>query len=335
MMNGETDHAHAHHRHGADDRGGCGHHASNAAADPHETATDPVCGMNVDPTTSKYRLEHRGRTFHFCSARCREKFAAAPAGYLKQPTQPASSAPEGTIYTCPMHPQIRQEGPGNCPICGMALEPLDVTAEAGPNAELIDMSRRFWIGLVLALPVVALEMGAHIPALGLHDLVPPRLSTLLQFLLATPVVLWAGWPFFERAWASVDPSQPEHVQPDRARHRRGLSLQPRRHFRARHLPGRIPRHGRHRRRLLRGRPRSSRCWSCSDRCWSCGRASRPAAPFARCSISRPRPPGASRRAARTKRFRSSRCMSGDRLRVRPGDGVPVDGVAARRQERRR
>jgi Cu+-exporting ATPase len=202
-MNGETDHAHAHHRHGGDDRGGCGHHASNAAADSHETATDPVCGMNVDPTTSNYRLEHRGRTFHFCSARCREKFAAAPAGYLTQPTQPASAAPEGTIYTCPMHPQILRDGPGNCPICGMALERLAVTAEAGPNAELIDMSRRFWIGLMLALPVVALEMGAHIPALGLHDLVPPRISTLIQFLLATPVVLWAGWPFFERAWASV------------------------------------------------------------------------------------------------------------------------------------
>ena len=203
MMNGETDHAHAHHRHGADDRGGCGHHTANAAADSHETATDPVCGMNVDPTTSNYRLEHRGRTFHFCSARCREKFAAAPAGYLTKPAQPASAAPKGTIYTCPMHPQILRDGPGNCPICGMALAPLAVTAEAGPNAELIDMSRRFWIGLMLALPVVALEMGAHIPALGLHDLVPPRFSTLLQFLLATPVVLWAGWPFFERAWASV------------------------------------------------------------------------------------------------------------------------------------
>ena len=111
--------------------------------------------------------------------------------------------PRGTIYTCPMHPQIRQDGPGNCPICGMALEPLEVTAEAGPNLELIDMSRRFWIGLALAVPVVALEMGGHIPALGLHDLISPRLSTLLQFLFATPVVLWAGWPFFERALASI------------------------------------------------------------------------------------------------------------------------------------
>ena len=102
-----------------------------------------------------------------------------------------------------MHPEIRQEGPGNCPICGMALEPLDVTAEAAPNHELADMTRRFWIGLALTLPVVVLEMGAHIPGLGLHHLVPPRISVWIQFLLGTPVVLWAGWPFFMRGWQSV------------------------------------------------------------------------------------------------------------------------------------
>jgi len=102
-----------------------------------------------------------------------------------------------------MHPEIRQQGPGSCPICGMALEPLEMTAEAVPNHELIDMTRRFWIGLVLALPVFVLEMGGHIPALGLHDLVPPRISIWIQFVLSTPVVLWAGWPFFQRGWASV------------------------------------------------------------------------------------------------------------------------------------
>jgi Cu+-exporting ATPase len=170
-------------------------------ADAHEE-TDPVCGMKVDPATSKHRFEHGDRMFHFCSARCREKFIAAPADYLsKAPTAPA--APTGTIYTCPMHPQIRQVGPGSCPICGMALEPVEVTAESRPNAELVDMSRRFWIGLVLTLPVVGLEMGGHLPALQVHDLLSPRLSTLIQLALATPVVLWAGWPFFERAWASV------------------------------------------------------------------------------------------------------------------------------------
>ena len=102
-----------------------------------------------------------------------------------------------------MHPQVRQKGPGNCPICGMALEPLTVTAEAGPNPELVDMTRRFWIGLALTLPIVVLEMGGHVPALGLHHLVPPRLSAWIMFLLATPVVLWAGWPFFVRGWASL------------------------------------------------------------------------------------------------------------------------------------
>jgi P-type Cu+ transporter len=109
----------------------------------------------------------------------------------------------GVIYTCPMHPQIRQVGPGNCPICGMTLEPVKATADVGENRELVDMIRRFWVGLFLTLPVFVLEMGGHIPALGLHDLVPPHISTWIQFTLSTPVVLWAGWPFFERAWASV------------------------------------------------------------------------------------------------------------------------------------
>ena len=109
----------------------------------------------------------------------------------------------GVIYTCPMHPQIRQVGPGNCPICGMMLEPVKATADVGENRELVDMTRRFWVGLALTLPVFILEMGGHIPALGLDDLVPPRISNWIQFALSTPVVLWAGWPFFERAWASV------------------------------------------------------------------------------------------------------------------------------------
>ena len=197
-MNGETDQMHAHHGHGAD-HAGCDDHKAELS---EKTETDPVCGMKVNPVTSKHRFEHAGRTFHFCSARCREKFMASPAAYLK-PAEPPPPGPAGTIYTCPMHPQIRQVGPGSCPICGMALEPLEVTAEAGPNAELIEMSRRFWIGLVLTLPVVTLEMGAHLPTLRLHDLLSPRLSILIQFVLATPVVLWAGWPFFERVWASV------------------------------------------------------------------------------------------------------------------------------------
>jgi Cu+-exporting ATPase len=121
--------------------------------------------------------------------------------YLR--THDATSVAPGVIYTCPMHPQIRQVGPGHCPICGMTLEPVKATAEVGENRELADMSRRFWVGLVLTLPVFILEMGGHIPALGLHDLVPPRIAGWIEFALSTPVVLWAGWPFFERAWTSV------------------------------------------------------------------------------------------------------------------------------------
>jgi len=109
----------------------------------------------------------------------------------------------GVNYTCPMHPQIRQMGPGNCPICGMTLEPVQATAEVGENRDLVDMTRRFWVALVLTLPVFVLEMGSHIPGLDMHDVVSPRISTWIQFVLSTPVVLWAGWPFFEGAWASV------------------------------------------------------------------------------------------------------------------------------------
>lgn len=179
------------------------HHGVASAPDPQDVEVDPVCGMAVNRATAKHRVEFAGRPYFFCGAGCREKFMAAPESYLAKQKAPPPPAPKGTIFTCPMHPEIRQEGPGSCPICGMALEPLEVTAEAGPNVELIDMTRRFWIGLLLSLPVVALEMGGHIPSLGLHDMVPPRLSVWLQFVFATPVVLWAGWPFFERAWASV------------------------------------------------------------------------------------------------------------------------------------
>jgi len=127
---------------------------------------------------------------------------SVPEKYSNKTTEPARPH-QGTIYTCPMHPQIRQNAPGNCPICGMALEPVSAAAETGPSPELIDMTRRFWIGAGLALPTVILEMGAHFPGLNLHQYVAPQISIWLQFLFATPVVLWAGWPFFVRGWASV------------------------------------------------------------------------------------------------------------------------------------
>ena len=162
---------------------------------------DPVCRMTIDPHTAKNRYDYAGRTYYFCSARCKEKFINAPAQYLTPETVPAQPAPEGTIYTCPMHPQIRQVGPGFCPICGMALEPELVTAERGPNPELADMLRRFWVGLALTVPVVALEMGGHLT--GLHQWLGQQTSNWLQLVLATPVVLWASWPFFVRGVASV------------------------------------------------------------------------------------------------------------------------------------
>jgi Cu+-exporting ATPase len=157
--------------------------------------------MSVDPQTTPHRHEHAGHSYFFCSDRCRAKFVAAPAHYLKsEPTSKQQPAPAGTIYTCPMHPQIRQPGPGHCPICGMALEPEIVSADAGLDPELADMTRRFWIALVLTIPVFGLEMGGHV--LNLHML-SPAVSNWVQLLFATPVVLWAGWPFFVRGWHSL------------------------------------------------------------------------------------------------------------------------------------
>jgi Cu+-exporting ATPase len=172
-------------------------------ASPAALDRDPVCGMTVDPATAKHRCDHDAKTYYFCGPGCRTKFIADPDKYLNPTGAPEPVPAKGAIYTCPMHPQIRQKGPGACPICGMALEPLVVTAEAPPNHELRDMSRRFWIGLALGLPVFVLEMGSHIPGLGMNELVPANISHWIQFALATPVVLWAGWPFFQRGWASV------------------------------------------------------------------------------------------------------------------------------------
>ncbi len=172
-----------------------------AAATSDHQVKDPVCGMSVDPHATPHRAEHAGRPYHFCSAGCRTKFAADPLKYLDPASSVAEPVPEGAVYTCPMHPEVRQVGPGACPICGMALEPLLFDAEAGPNPELADMSRRFWLGLALTVPVLALEMGGHLT--GLMEALGRQNSNWIQLALATPVVLWAGWPFFERGWASL------------------------------------------------------------------------------------------------------------------------------------
>ncbi|HEY5106998.1 MAG TPA: heavy metal translocating P-type ATPase [Caulobacteraceae bacterium] len=168
-------------------------------ADGGAKAIDPVCGMTVDPAKTSHHADRGAHAYHFCSAVCLAKFQADPDRYLN--VKSAAPAPEGAIYTCPMHPQIRQVGPGLCPICGMALEPETITADGGPNPELADMSRRFWIGLIFAAPVFALEMGGHV--LGHRFMLEPRLSNWIQLGLASPVVLWAGWPFFQRGWASL------------------------------------------------------------------------------------------------------------------------------------
>ena len=155
--------------------------------------------MTVDPHTAKHRADYHGHPYYFCSAGCRTKFVNGPQKYLD--AREPEPVVEDTVYTCPMHSQIRQVGPGSCPICGMALEPELAGSDIGPNPELIDMSRRFWIGIALTVPIFVLEMGSHIA--GAHSWVNPTLSNYVQFAFATPVVLWAGWPFFVRGWQSL------------------------------------------------------------------------------------------------------------------------------------
>src|SRR6516162_1297148 len=269
---------------------------------------DPVCGMTIDPTTSSRHHTHGGRLYHFCSARCQTKFAEQPEKFLSLQGGTSSNSPAGTIYTCPMHPQIRQPGPGSCPICGMALEPVTTGEDTGPSPELLDMTRRFWIGTALAVPVVILEMGAHLPGLNFHHFVSPQLAIWVQFLFATPVVLWAGWLFFVRGWASVRnrslnmfslialgigtaflyslaatfaPSLfPENLRQD----------------------GVVP--------VITKPPPSSPCSFCWARFWNCAHASKPAAPFALCSISLQKrhggsAPMAAKMTCRLKQFKSA------------------------------
>ena len=187
------------------------HHGGHDQAQDHGTVViDPVCGMKVDTRSARYRYELGDTPYYFCSSRCLDKFRADPDRYLNPPAHdPAVTHPsmgalpqaaEGTIWTCPMHPEIRRDGPGSCPICGMALEPLEPTIEDAPNPELIDMSRRFWISLALSTPLLVLTMGTELFGWGL---LPMRRFVWVQLALATPVVLWGGWPFFDRFWASL------------------------------------------------------------------------------------------------------------------------------------
>ncbi len=192
-------------------------HPTRQPAERSSVMSDPVCGMQIDPDTA-LNAEHQGQSFFFCSAHCRDRFLADPeqftaaaggvdSGGTGHGELPVRRAPAGvdeqvSEWTCPMHPEIRRPGPGSCPICGMALEPVMLTADSGPSPELAKMSRRFWVGAALTVPIVILEMGRHfIP--WIRDSVPAQASVWVQLALATPVVLWAGWPFFVRGWASV------------------------------------------------------------------------------------------------------------------------------------
>jgi len=185
-----NEHAHHHHDH-------CAHGAVQDAV-----IRDPVCGMVVDPKAGKPSMEHSGHTYHFCSAGCRGKFEADPERYLGERPAP-EPMPKGTQYTCPMHPEIVRDAPGACPICGMALEPMGVpTGDEGPNPELVDFTRRFRVSAALALPLFILAMAPMV-GLPLRDWIGERLSVWIELVLATPVVLWAAAPFFERGWQSI------------------------------------------------------------------------------------------------------------------------------------
>jgi len=165
-------------------------------------AVDPVCGMTVVPERAAGYFEYKGHTYYFCGKGCLERFKADPEKYLA-PKAPPPAPVAGTTYTCPMHPEIVRDAPGACPICGMALEATMPSLDEGRNPELLDMSRRFWIAAALGLPVFLLAMGDMVFGMGLGGRLDVRSTNWLGLVLATPVVWWAGWPFFERAWASV------------------------------------------------------------------------------------------------------------------------------------
>jgi len=163
---------------------------------------DPVCGMTVDPDTAAHRADHASRSYFFCSARCHERFVAEPARFLDVP-RPAAPEPGKALWTCPMHPQIVRNDPGSCPVCGMALEPLTPSGGESENPELRDMRRRFWVCVAFSAPLLAIVMAEHFDQITLDALLQPRLAVWVQLILGTPGVLWGGWPFFARGWASI------------------------------------------------------------------------------------------------------------------------------------
>tara|TARA_R110002110_G_scaffold85816_4_gene223933 strand:- start:277690 stop:280056 length:2367 start_codon:yes stop_codon:yes gene_type:complete len=192
-MNKHDNHDHSHHHDGA------------TVSTDATTAKDPVCGMTVQLDQGKPSRKYEGETYHFCSQKCHDKFSADPEHYLADAHKQASeSLPKGTQYTCPMHPEVVRDAPGDCPICGMALEPMGVpTGEEGPNPELVDFMRRFWVGAVLTVPLLVLTMGPYIGLGVVREFFGERATLWIELVLGTPVILWAGWPFFVRGVKSV------------------------------------------------------------------------------------------------------------------------------------
>ena len=201
-MTNHKSHADQDHRHGRSHEP-AGHKPSccaHAKPTDREDVKDPVCGMTVGPATTPHHASHAGDDYHFCSAGCRTKFVASPERYLSGAPKPEPKATPGAIWTCPMHPEVRREGPGTCPICGMALEPEEPSLDDAPNPELVDFARRTWVAAALTIPLLAISMVAEM--LGVH-FVPAAWNSWVQLALTAPIVLWAGRPFFQRGWASI------------------------------------------------------------------------------------------------------------------------------------
>ncbi len=177
-------------------------------ADAPGTVQDPVCGTSVDPAAVRRRADYAGHRYFFCSAECRDKFTGEPARYIPSahagaPGTAARTTDGEVLWTCPMHPQIVRKEPGSCPICGMTLEPMTPTAGDTASPELRNMTRRFWAGVALSLPLLAMAMADHFNRPALDALLSPRLAVWVQLIPGTPAVLWGGWPFFQRGWASI------------------------------------------------------------------------------------------------------------------------------------